>query len=91
MGVSPGDPWVNLVSRTVNDGARKGYRDGDNKVDGSQSDETPVAAVSHFRVGSDETPELLSPPDEGADGEGWRQRVQSNALDGGKVDGDSHP
>lgn len=72
MGVSPGDPWVDLLPHTVKYDTRKGDRDGDTKVDGSQTDETPVAAVSHVCVGSDETPELLSPPDEGADSEGWR-------------------
>jgi len=70
--VSPGDPWVDLLPHTVKDDTRKGDRDGDTIVDGSQSDETPVAAVSHVCVGSDEIPELLSPPHEGTDGEYWR-------------------
>ena len=71
VGVSPGDPWVNIQHRTVNDYSPKGHRDGETEVGGSQDDETPVAAVSNVRVGSDEIPELLSPPHEGADGEDW--------------------
>jgi len=49
-----------------------GQRDGETEVGGSQSDETPVATVSKVCVGSNEIPELLSPPHEGADGEGWK-------------------
>jgi len=72
VGVSPGDPWVNLQYRTVNDYSPEGYGDGETEVDGSQSDKTPVAVVSQFCVGSDDIHELLSPLHEGADSEGWK-------------------
>ena len=63
---------MNLQHHTVNDYGPKGQRDGETEVGGSQSDEAPVAAVSKVCVGSNEIPELLSPPHEGADGEGWK-------------------
>ena len=71
MGVGPGDPRVNLQYRTVNNYRPKGHGDGETEVDGSQSDEAPVAAVSKVCVGSDEIPELLSSPHESTDGEDW--------------------
>jgi len=72
VGIGPRDPWINLQHRTVSDYGPKGHRDCETEVDGSQSDEAPVAAVSKVCIGSDEIPELLSSPHEGADGEDWK-------------------
>ena len=33
--ISPGDPWVNLVPRSVNNGSPNAYRDGETEVDRS--------------------------------------------------------
>jgi len=72
VGVSPGDPWANLGPRGGRDDSPEGHRNGEAKVDGSQSHETLVAAVSQVASGGDEIPELLSSLHEGADGEDWR-------------------
>jgi len=71
VGVSPGDPWVDPFGHGIDDSPKR-HGDGETEVNGRQCNETPVAAVSQVCVGSDEIPELLSPPYEGADGEYWR-------------------
>lgn len=72
MGVSPGDPWTRPQRGIGGDGLN-GQGNGEAKIDGGYSDETPVSAVGQVGVGADKIPELPPPPDEGADGEGWRQ------------------
>lgn len=69
MGVGPGDPWVNGAPHGVCDDTPKGERDGEGEIEGSQSDEAPVATVSQVGIGGDEIPELLSPLHECTDGE----------------------
>ena len=67
VGVSPGNPRANLRGGGVCDDGPHGEGDGATKVEGSQSNETPIAAVSQVRVGGDEIPELLAPLHESAD------------------------
>jgi len=69
MGVSPGDPWVNTGGDADDDGPN-GNWNGEGEIDGGQSNETPIAAVSQVGIGADEILELLPPDHEGADGEG---------------------
>ena len=69
VGISPGDPRANLRNSGICDDSPDGNGDGDAKIEGSQSDETPVPAVGQIGVGTDEIPELLASPHEGADGE----------------------
>jgi len=68
VGVSPGDPRAN-PQHSVRDNIPNSQWDGNDEIDGSQSDETPVAAVSQVAVVGDEISELLSPPNERTDGE----------------------
>jgi len=71
VGVGPGDPRADFGSSGVRDDTPKGDGDGETEVEGSQSDETPVAAVSQVGVGGDEILELFAPPHEREDGEDW--------------------
>ena len=53
VGVSPGDPRAN-VRHSVEDDNVKAHRDGKDEIEGSQGNETPVAAVRQVAVGGDE-------------------------------------
>lgn len=68
--LSPGDPRVR-AQQDVSDDSFDAQGDGEAKIDGSYSNETPVSAVCQVGVGVDEIPELLPPLDESADGESW--------------------
>ena len=68
----PGDPWAN-ASPDVQDKKVSGQGDGETEIDGGQSDEAPVVAVSQVAVGGDQVFELLPSPREGTDGEDWMQ------------------
>ena len=46
VGVGPGDPWVNLFRLGVLDNTPNGQRDSEKQINGGQSNETPVTAVS---------------------------------------------
>jgi hypothetical protein len=59
VGVIPGDPRVNLARPGVQDNNASGHRDGETKINGSQSNETPVMAVCKVAVGGDKILELL--------------------------------
>ena len=61
MRVMPGDIWVDGALGSVRDDIPSGQRDGEAEINGGESDETPVTAVSQVGIGGDEIPELLSP------------------------------
>jgi hypothetical protein len=70
MGVIPGDPWEN--ARTgVQGNNGNGQGDREKEINGSQSNKTPVIAVSQVAVGCDEILELLPSPQKRTDGEDW--------------------
>jgi hypothetical protein len=69
VGVSPGDPWVNLAQQGVLDNTPNGQRDGEKQINGGQSNETPVIAVSQVAAGSNEIFALLPSPRDCANGE----------------------
>ena len=72
VGVIPRDPWTDHTPHGVCDNIPGCKREGEAKIGGSQSDEAPVAAVSHVASGSKDIPELLSPLQEDTDCEDWR-------------------
>ena len=76
VGVSPGDPRMS-PQRSVRSEHPNVQWDGEGEIDTSQSNETPVAAVSQVAVGSDKISELLSPPHERTDGEDWERNGPS--------------
>ena len=90
VGVSPGDPRGN-TRRDAQDDNSDGYGDGEAEIDGSQSDETPVATVRQIYIGADEIVELLPPLHKSADGEGWVQEFQTGARSGERADKDLPP
>lgn len=72
MSVIPGDPWLD-IRRESHDDDPKRNRDGETVIDGSQSNETPVAAISQAGISADEILKRLPSHDEGADGESLGQ------------------
>ena len=72
MGVSPGDPRANITPQRDRNDSPDGQRNGDAKVEGSQCNETSVAAVGQVASSGEEIPELLSPLHEGTDGKDWK-------------------
>ena len=58
--VSPGDPWANMTQQEVLGYPPRGQRDGEAKIEGGQSHETPVAARRHAGLVGEYFPDLLS-------------------------------